>query len=98
MMEPARARRLGRMAGHLTHGHCGAGSSAAAERSLVRANKERLSSWAGGDPVVYSQQLEGDGRPGVSAAEAAFFREHGFLVKRGLVRKEALQPGVEVKP
>ena len=74
----------------LAHLLSGLRSAAAAEAG------GRVSSWPLADPVVYAEQLPGEDQPGISPAEAAFFRENGFVVKRRLFSRESLAPGREV--
>ena len=74
----------------LAHLLSGLRSAAAAEAG------QRVSSWPLGDPVIYAEQLPGEDQPGISPAEAAFFRENGFVVKRRLFSRESLAPGREV--
>ena len=52
----------------------------------------RVSTWPLGDPLVYSESVPGEGAPGLSREEAAHFKEHGFIVKRGLLARAALAP------
>ena len=81
-------RRLGRILDEL--------SPAAIHTAGAVGDGGRLSAWPLGDPLVYTGALPGATEPGISPEEASFFKENGFIVKRGLLSRESLRPGREV--